>query len=131
MATAGFAAAPGMSTAEQDGTSMVHQAITCHYYVYAPTTVHINSRESRCVTGSSSNSATENTPRSSITQGPVPTDKTSLKEVTLEIGEALRSTEAGGKSEAILRWLIIKLTLLFEKVSSQEKCVVTVCQGRA
>lgn len=131
MATAGFAAAPGMSTAEQDWTSTVHQTITCHYHVYAPTTVHVNSGEPRCVTESSLEAATEDIVRTCIAQGPIQTDGASLKELKLEMDEALRSTKAEAKRETILRWLIVKLTLLLEKVSRQKKCVVTVCQGRA
>ena len=126
MAAAGFAAPPGMSTAEQDGTSTVHQTITCHYHVYAPTTVHVDSGDTRCVTESSSESVAEEIPRTSIAQGSTQTDAASLKEVKLEIDEALRSMKAEGKREAILRWLIIKLTLLLQKGSRQEKCAVTV-----
>lgn len=131
MATAGFAAAPGMSTAEQDGTYTVHQTITCHYHVYAPTTVHVNSGEPRCVTETSSEATSAAMPGSSVSEGPPHADGVSLKEISLEIDEALRSTKAEGKREAIIRWLIIKLTLLLEKVTHQDRCVVTVCKGGA
>lgn len=124
MATAGFAAAPGMSTAEQNGTHIVHQTITCHYHVYAPTTVHVNSGEPRCVTESSSEATTASTPRTYITQHPVQTDEASLNEIKVEI-EALSTTKSEGKRQAMLRWLIIKLVLLFEKVSHRDKCAVT------
>jgi len=116
-----------MGTAEQDGTSTVHQTITCHYHVYAPTTVHVNSGEPRCVTESSSEVTSAATPKLSISEHPAQTDEASLEEIKLEMDEDLRSTKAEGKREAILRWLIIKLTLLLQKVSRQDKCVVTVC----
>lgn len=132
MATAGFAAAPGLSTAEEDSTSTVHQTITCHYHVYAPTTVHVSSGEPRCVIESSSESATEcTTPRSPLAQGPIQTDGASLKESKLKIDETLHARKAEGNREAILRWLITELTVLLEKASRREQCVVTVCQGRA
>lgn len=115
-----------MSTAEQDGTSTVHQTITCHYHVYAPTTVHVKSSVPTCVTESSSESATEGMPRTSIAQGPIEADAASLKEVKLEIDEALLSMNPEGKRETIPRWLIIKLTLLLQKVSRQDKCVATI-----
>jgi hypothetical protein len=125
MATAGFAGAPGMSTAEQDeyGTSTVHQTITCHYHVYAPTTVHVSSGNPRCTTESSSEATSAATAKSSICEQPNQTDEASLNQNKLEIKEALRSTTSQGKREAILRWLVIKLTVLLEKVSRREKCV--------
>ncbi|KAF3049535.1 hypothetical protein E8E11_010259 [Didymella keratinophila] len=110
-----------MGTAEQDGTSTVHQTITCHYLVYAPTTVHVNSGEPRFVIESSSEATSAATPKLSISEHPAQTDEASWKESKLEIDEALRSTKAEGKREAILRWLIIKLTSLLQKVSRQDK----------
>ncbi|KAF3033579.1 hypothetical protein E8E12_004943 [Didymella heteroderae] len=121
-----FAAAPGMSTAEQDGTSIVHQTITCHYHVYAPTTIHVNSSEARCITESSSEVATATTLNASISERPIQTDGALLTEIKLGTNKALQPSKSEGKKEAILRWLIIKLTLLLVKVSNREKCVVPI-----
>lgn len=126
MATAGFAAAPGLSTAEQDETSTVHQTIVCHYHVYAPTTVHVNSGEPRCMTENSSEATSATIPQTSISEHSIQTDEASRNKNKLKAGADLRSAKSEGRREVILRWLIIKLTLLLEKVSGPDNFVVSV-----
>lgn len=111
MAARGFAAAP---TAEQDGAYTIHQTITCHYHVYAPTTVHASSDRPRCVTESTSAASSENVPPTSAPQPSSKDDGNSDHNPAPESG-----TEANleGKRQAILRWLIEKLAGWLEKVS--------------
>lgn len=106
MATAGFAAAPGMSTAEHDGASAVHQTITCHYHVYTPTTVHVNSGETRCITETSSEATPVATPKSSISEGPPRADGISLEEISLGIEEALGQSRLGARERRLFGFIV-------------------------
>ncbi|XPS98825.1 hypothetical protein M3J09_008019 [Ascochyta lentis] len=106
MAAADFAGAP---TAEQDGSYTIHQTITCHYHVYAPTTVHTNSDRPRCATESSSEGPSQRSPPTSTSQ---PLGKADVLEIQAE-----SKTTSQGKRQAILEWLIAKLAALLERVS--------------
>lgn len=111
MATAGSAAA-----AEQDGIHTIYQTITCHYHVYAPTTVHVGSHEPRCVTQSSSEAVSVESTRVSRCQRPVHTDVTSVQNFEPNL-EAIDTTRPEGKRQAVLQWLVLELMLLLQKVS--------------
>jgi hypothetical protein len=60
-----FAAA---RTAEQEGTYTVHQNITCHYHLYAPTTVHVSPDTRRCATESSSEASLKSSSPTAISR---------------------------------------------------------------
>ena len=113
MATAGSADAP---SSDQEGTYTAHQKITCHYHVYAPTTVHISPGEARCVTESTS--STTSSPHPS----PAPKDIDGQSKTESHIG----------KREAILQWLIRKLVVLLQKLSpeSELETVLVECRAR-
>lgn len=111
MATAGFAAA------EQEGTYNLHQTITCHYHVFAPTTVHMSPGETRCVSESSSEvTATSLSPTASTYQCPGRVDEASVHRVKLDI-ENIDTSKPEGKRQAVLQWLILRLVLLLQKIS--------------
>lgn len=105
MATADSADVPNC---EQEGTYTARQTVTCHYHVYAPTTVHVNSGIARCVTESSSatSSTAASSPPTSVSQGQ---DKTEVHTK---------------KRAAFLQWLIVKLILLLQKVSHRDAAEV-------
>lgn len=94
----------------------MHQTITCHCHVYAPTTVHVSPGEARCVTESSSEATSTSSSPTSISQRSVHADGTSIHDLKLDV-EAIDATKREGKRQAILQWLIIKLVLLLQKVS--------------
>lgn len=110
MATADFAAAP---TVEQDGTYTVHQTITCHYHVYAPTTVYASSDRPRCITESSAEAVTESSQSISTSR---PSPKESLSNLDLDL-DTRTKPKTEGKRQAVLEWLIIKLAALLKKVA--------------
>lgn len=115
MATAGSADAPG---SDQEGTYTAHQTITCHYHVYAPTTVHVNpvnSGVARCVTESTSSTTSSLHPSSA----PKENDGQSKTESHI------------GKREAILQWLIRKLVVLLQKVSPESELQTLLVECRA
>jgi hypothetical protein len=108
MTTAGFTAV----FVPQEGTYTIHQNITCHYHVYAPTTVQVRSR---CMTESSSEASLGSSPPGSIPRGSPKPDVISLRDLGLETGV---KPKPGGKRHAILEWLLIKLTALLKSVAS-------------
>lgn len=111
MDAAGFAAAP---TAEQEGTYTINQTITCHYHVYAPTTVHASAGRPRCVTESSSEAPSRSSALTSISQASLKIDLTCLRDLG---PETATKSKPEGKRQAILEWLIAKLAALLRKVS--------------
>lgn len=113
MATADFAAAP---TVEQDGTYTVHQTITCHYHVYAPTTVYASSDRPRCITESSVEATTESS-QSTCTSQPSP--KVSLTNLDLDLDppDTRTKPKTEGKRQVVLEWLIMKLAALLKRVA--------------
>lgn len=112
MATAGSADAPG---SDQEGTYTAHQTITCHYHVYAPTTVHVNSGVARCVTESTSSTTSSLHPSSA----------------SKEIDGQSETESHIGKREAILQWLIRKLVVLLQKVSPESELATVLVECRA
>ena len=110
MDTANFANAP---TAEHEGTYTVHQTITCHYTVYAPTTVHVNPEPNRprVTTETSSAASAKSSSRTVVSRVSC---EPSVGKLDLE---AETTTRPEGKRQAILQWLILKFVLLLGKVS--------------
>ncbi|OSS44228.1 hypothetical protein B5807_10990 [Epicoccum nigrum] len=112
MATAGSADAP---SSDQEGTYTAHQTITCHYHVYAPTTVHVNRDEARCVTESTSSTTSSSHPSSA----------------PKEIDGQSKIESHIGKREAILQWVIRKLVVLLQKVSPESELETVLVDCRA
>lgn len=112
----GFMMATTGPAAAEQGTHTIHQTITCHYQVYAPTTVHVRSGEPRCGTESSSEAISASSHTTSVCQRPIHTNGTSTHGLKSDL-EAIDTTKAEGKRQALLQWLIIKLVLLLQKVS--------------
>lgn len=111
MAAAGFSAEP---TAEQQGPHIIHQTVTCHYHVYAPTTVHVRSNVPRCVTESTSEASSVSPPLTCASQPSHEPEDIAVSKVVLEAGSKPKSE---GKRQAFLKWLIVKLAAWLDKVS--------------